>query len=86
VVIANYHLCFFDEFRRRFSLNAKLVESPFEECERVGDEVIDLRLELLLAFDQFCVFLALNRMLLFYVDSVSFGLKKKIFTEEMKKI
>ena len=25
-------------------------------------------------------------MLLFYVDSVSFGLKKKIFNEEMKKI
>ena len=56
-------------------LNSQFVESPFKQSQRVADEIVDLRFELLFAFHQFAVFLVLNGNLLFDAGFVSRRLK-----------
>ena len=84
VVIANDHFRLFDEFRRSFGLNSELVESPFKKGERVRDEVVDLRLELLLALDQLRVLLALDHVLFFNVGAVRFRLETNKTSKSVK--
>ncbi len=65
-------------------LDPKFVKAPFEQGQRVGDEVVDLRLELLFAFDQLRVLLLLRRNVL--LDVVPEGLRLQDNLNEAKKL
>ena len=57
-------------------MDPQLVQSSLEQSQRVGDEVVDLGLELLLALDQLVVLLLLVGNLLLDVAAETFGLEK----------
>ena len=60
VVAGDDALGLLDELGRRLGLDAQLLEPRLEEAQRVGDQVVDLRLQLLLPLLQLRVALLLR--------------------------